>query len=53
MQVEGKPKQQTEKCEVFDLRVLVRSTATKWTGFFMAIFAKKLPKKGEPAYSFG
>jgi hypothetical protein len=53
MQVEGKPKSQTEKCEVSGFPGARVLDGRPVAAFFMAIFTKWLAKKGEPVSGFG
>jgi hypothetical protein len=53
MQGEGKPKSQTEKCEVSGFLDVGTLGSLPAATFFMAIFTKWLPKKGEPVSGFG
>jgi hypothetical protein len=49
---EGKPKSRTEKCEVFGFPATGLLGGLSVATFFMAIFTKWLPKKGEPVSGF-
>jgi hypothetical protein len=53
MQGEGKPKSQTEKCEVSSFPGAGALDGLLMACFFMAIFTNWLPKKGEPVSGFG
>jgi hypothetical protein len=53
MQGEGKPKCQTEKCEVSGFLDARRFDSPWMRLFSMAIFTNWLPKKGEPVSGFG
>jgi hypothetical protein len=53
MQEEGKPKSQTEKCEVSRFLAAGLFDGLPIVIFFMAIFTNWLPKKGEPVSGFG
>ena len=53
MQEEGKPKSQTEKCEVSMLWAAKSSGGLPKGCFFMAIFTNRLAKNGELVSEFG